>query len=112
MNAIIRTGQPRRRIVARVLGLVAVAALAIGTISAASPAFAQHRHWHGRRACSRPRHVGGGYYGSPPVVYGGYAPGYYYGPDYYAPPPVVYGAPGSASASTCPASASASGFRD
>ena len=29
-------------------------------------------------------HWNGGYYRAPPVVYGGYAPGYY-------PPPVVYG---------------------
>lgn len=96
MNAIIRT-EPRRfggRVLGPTLGLVAAAALAIG-IAGAAPAFAADHHWHGARGHAYHGHYrGGGYYGAPPVVYGGYSPGYYYGPDYYAPPPVVYGAPG------------------
>jgi len=76
-----------------IIGTVAAAALALGTLAAA-PAFADEHHWHGH---ARAWHGGhwhggyGGYYAAPPVVYGGYGPSYYYGPDYYAPPPVVYG---------------------
>jgi hypothetical protein len=94
MNAITRT-EPRR-FGARVLGLVAAATLALGAIGVV-PAVAADRHGHPghARAYHGHYHGGGGYYyGAPPVVYGGYSPGYYYGPDYYAPPPVVYGAPG------------------
>lgn len=91
MNAITRT-EPRRR-GGRVLGLIAALALAVGAVGA-SPAFAADHHWHGARGHAHHGYYGGGYYGAPPVVYGGYSPDYYYGPDYYAAPPVVYGAPG------------------
>ena len=94
MNDIIRSDRKPRRIGARALGVIAAAALAAGTIGVAAPAFADDHHWHGHRAYHGHWHGGGYVYAAPPVVYGGYAPGYYYGPDYYAPPPVVYGAPG------------------
>lgn len=67
------------------VGLAMPAALAIGLM--ATPA--QARWWHGDRyRGDRYYHNNwsGGWYGSPPVVYGGPYGGY----GYY-PPPVVYG---------------------
>jgi len=97
---------------ARAIGLVAAAALTAGAF-AITPAMAADHHgrggggghaargggghaFHGGGHAYRGggrgyRGGGGGYYGAPPVVYGGYSPNYYYGPDYYAPPPVAYG---------------------
>lgn len=62
-----------------VAGLAVAAFLTAGSFVGAAQA-GWHRGWH---------HHGwvGGYYGAPPVVYGGG----YYGPGYYYPPPVVYG---------------------
>ncbi|HEY5209278.1 MAG TPA: hypothetical protein VIJ42_07525 [Stellaceae bacterium] len=103
---------------ARAIGLVAAAALAAGAF-AVTPAMAADHHGRGGGGHARGggghafhggghgyrggghayrggggghwRGGGGGYYAAPPVVYGGYSPNYYYGPDYYAPPPVAYG---------------------
>lgn len=75
---------PKRRLSVKLLGGIAIAALlALGAFAA--PANADwdrdHRGYH---------NWNGGYYRSPPVVYGSPYGSGYYGSPYYA-PPVVYG---------------------
>ncbi len=73
--------QPTRRTAARVLtGAVLAATFALGAF--AGPASAQDRRYEHRNYRNYHHNWNGGYYRSPPVIYG--SPGYY-------PPPVVYG---------------------
>ena len=81
-------GTPSKcRLSARLAGGLAVSALlTLGTF--ATPASAD---WYGDHPDYHHHNWNGGYYHSPPVVYGSpYGNGYYGAPSYYA-PPVVYG---------------------
>jgi hypothetical protein len=70
----------KRRLPAKLATGLAVAALLVLGAGSAMARDEGHRGGDGRGY----GHWNGGYYRAPPVVYGGYAPGYY-------PPPVVYG---------------------
>ncbi len=73
--------QPTRRMTARHLtGAILAAAFALGAL--ASPASAQVRRYEQRDYRNYHHNWNGGYYRSPPVIYGS---------PYYYPPPVVYG---------------------
>jgi hypothetical protein len=77
---------PKRRLSAKLVGGIAISALmALG--ASAAPARAD---WDGHNREYRDHNWNGGYYHSPPVVYGSPYGGGYYGTPYYA-PPVVYG---------------------
>jgi hypothetical protein len=86
MTRIIDTNS-KRRLSAKLMAGVAISAiLALGAFAA--PANAQ---WNGNGYTQNGYYSGnGGYYRSPPVVYGSPYGGGYYGSPYYA-PPVVYG---------------------
>jgi len=73
----------KRRLPAKFAAGLAVATLLVLGAGVGSARAEDHRGWerHDGRGYG---HWNGGYYRAPPVVYGGYAPGYY-------PPPVVYG---------------------
>jgi hypothetical protein len=75
----INKGSNRTRAARLVAGVTVAAVLALGVSAGTANARWDHRDDHDHRGWS------GGYWHSPPVVYG--APGYYG----YAPPPVVYG---------------------
>jgi hypothetical protein len=72
--------QSKRRLPAKLATGLAAAALLVLGAGIASARDDGHRGYDHRGG----GHWNGGYYAAPPVVYGGYAPGYY-------PPPVVYG---------------------
>jgi hypothetical protein len=85
MTLIIDTSSKRRLSAKLAAGLAIAAILAVGTFSGSANARDYRGHYYN-----------GGYYRSPPVVYGSsYGNGYYgngyYGSPYYYPPPVVYG---------------------
>ena len=84
MTCIIDTKSKRRLSAKLAAGLAISAMLALGTFAA--PANAQ---WDGYHRGYR-HYWNGGYYRSPPVVYGSPYRSYYYGSPYYY-PPVVYG---------------------
>jgi len=73
----------KRRLPAKLAAGLAVATLLVLGAGVGSARAEDHHGWerHDNRHYGR---WNGGYYAAPPVVYGGYAPGYY-------PPPVVYG---------------------
>lgn len=81
MTEISNTNSKRRLSAKLAAGFVISAVLALGTYAA--PA---HADWNGHHH----GYYNGGYYRSPPVVYGSGYYGGYYGSPYYA-PPVVYG---------------------
>jgi hypothetical protein len=86
MTRITDTTSQRRLLSAKlVAGLAIAAILALGTF--AGSASAEER---GRGHRGYDHHWNGGYYRSPPVVYGSSYGGAYYGSPYYA-PPVIYG---------------------
>jgi hypothetical protein len=84
MTWIIGTTSKRRLSAKLGVGIAISAMLALGTF--AVPASADWNHDHG----GYQRNWNGGYYNSPPVVYGSPYGNGYYGSSYYA-PPVVYG---------------------
>jgi hypothetical protein len=73
----------KRRLPAKLAAGLAVATLLVLGVGVASARADDRDHRGGERHEGYGR-WNGGYYRSPPVVYGGY-------PSYYAPPPVVYG---------------------
>lgn len=83
MTRIIDTTSQRGMSAKLVAGLAIAAILALGTFAGSASA-----EEHGHRGYDH--HWNGGYYRSPPVVYGSSYGGSYYGSPYYA-PPVIYG---------------------
>jgi hypothetical protein len=83
MTWIIDTTSQRRLPARLVAGLAIAAILALGTFAGSANAAER-----GRRGYDH--HWNGGYYRSPPVVYGSRYGSSYYGSPYYA-PPVIYG---------------------
>jgi hypothetical protein len=74
----------KRRLPAKLAAGLAVATLLVLGAGVASTARADDHRGGERHDYRGGGRWNGGYYRSPPVVYGGY-------PGYYAPPPVVYG---------------------
>jgi hypothetical protein len=86
MTAKISNSNPKRVLSARFAAGVAISALlALGAL--ATPANAD---WDNNHHGGYHHNWNGGYYRSPPVVYGSPYGGGYYGSPYYS-PPVVYG---------------------
>lgn len=90
MNMVTCTKSKRPEGIRRALVLAVFSVFVCGALAGTADAkgrrggghhHAVHREVRGNRGWT------GGYYGAPPVVYGGYYPDYY-------PPPVVYGSPG------------------